>query len=161
VSSDCLLKHDTVAVHLFHQHLVTSLIENINQPLKKIIYFSDGSAAQYKNRKNVLILKIHQDFEVPVEWHFFATSHGKNICNSLGGTLLLAKTFPDSSESTEYSMMSDLKENMQLKNITGFVTCVYDPSWWSGCVLCVDENTNKVKITFLHPYGASPSFTAL
>jgi hypothetical protein len=24
---------------------------------------------------------------VPVEWHFFATSHGKSACDGIGGTL--------------------------------------------------------------------------
>jgi hypothetical protein len=33
-----------------------------------------------------------------------------------------------------------------------------DSSCWLGCVLYVDENTKKVKITFLHSHGPSPSF---
>jgi hypothetical protein len=59
----------------------------INQPPKKIVYFSDGSAAQYKNQKNFLNLTLHQDFRVPAEWRFVATSHGNSHCDSLGGTL--------------------------------------------------------------------------
>ncbi|KAJ4440634.1 hypothetical protein ANN_08781 [Periplaneta americana] len=27
------------------------------------------------------------DFQVAAEWHFFATSHGKSLCDSVGGTL--------------------------------------------------------------------------
>jgi hypothetical protein len=54
-------------------------------PLKKIVYFSDGSAAQYKNRRNLLKITCHnEDFRVPAEWHFFATSHGKSTCNRVG-----------------------------------------------------------------------------
>jgi hypothetical protein len=52
-----------------------------------------------------------------------------------------------SSESTEYNM-SDLKDSMQLKNITGFVMCAYDSSWQSGCVPSTDEN--KVKLLSLN-----------
>ena len=38
---------------------------------KKIIYFSDGAALQYKNRKNFLNLCLHKDdFGVKAEWHF-------------------------------------------------------------------------------------------
>jgi hypothetical protein len=64
-------------------------IENIfESPLKKMVYFSDGSAAQYKNRKKLLYITCHnEDFGVPAEWHFFVTSHGKNACDGVGGTL--------------------------------------------------------------------------
>ena len=33
------------------------------------------------------------DYELKAEWHFFHTSHGKNPCNGIGGTVkhLLAR----------------------------------------------------------------------
>jgi len=37
-----------------------------------------------------------------------------------------------------------------LKDVIGFVTCVYDSLWLLGRVLSADENTNEVKITFLN-----------
>ena len=49
VISECL-HHDTVAVYLFKKNLIKFLKEKY-LPCK-IFYFSDGSAAQYKNRKN-------------------------------------------------------------------------------------------------------------
>ena len=85
--SECL-KHDTVAVYLFQEKLVDFLKKNVPTGVTKIIYFSDGCAAQYKNCKNFLNLCLHKnDFGVDVEWHFFATSHGKNSCDVVGGTL--------------------------------------------------------------------------
>ena len=52
------------------------------------IYFSDGCAGQYKNRYNFINLLHHEeDFELQAEWNFFATSHGKNACDGIGGTL--------------------------------------------------------------------------
>lgn len=79
--------HDTVAVHLFQRLLMTFIRENIAQPTH-IIYFSDGCAAQYKNRKNFVNLCQHvTDFGVSAEWHFFATSHGKGPCDGVGGTV--------------------------------------------------------------------------
>eukprot|EP00731_Ephydatia_muelleri_P035604 Em0140g7a len=55
---------------------------------QKIIYVSDGCAAQYKNCKHFLNLCLHLvDFGVPAEWHFFATSHGKSAGDGAGGTL--------------------------------------------------------------------------
>ena len=60
------------------------------QPQKKflIIYFSDGAASQYKNRKNFVNLCNHMnDFGIAAEWHFSATSYGKGACDGLGGTV--------------------------------------------------------------------------
>ena len=55
---------------------------------KKIIYFSDGAALQYKNRKNFLNLCHHKDdFGVKAEWNFSPISHGKGACDGLGGTV--------------------------------------------------------------------------
>ena len=56
--------------------------------IDKIFYFTDGSAAQYKNRKNFLNLCYHESgFGVQAEWHFYATSHGKEPCDGIGGTV--------------------------------------------------------------------------
>ena len=51
VISDCL-HHDTIAVHLFQRNLVQFLQEKFLS-VDKLLYFSDGSAAQYKNRKTL------------------------------------------------------------------------------------------------------------
>jgi hypothetical protein len=48
----------------------------------------------------------------------------------------------------------------ELKDITGFVafvTCMYDTFWWLGCVLSVNDESNDVKISFLHPHATSAS----
>jgi hypothetical protein len=56
--------------------------------LKKTVYFSYGSTAQCKNRKNFPNLTLHkEDFRVPAAWHFFVTSHGKNAYDALGETI--------------------------------------------------------------------------
>ena len=58
------------------------------QNIVKIHYFSDGCAAQYKNRLNFINLCHHkEDFGIEAEWHFFATSHGKNACDGIGGSI--------------------------------------------------------------------------
>jgi hypothetical protein len=85
--SDCL-KHDSILVHTFQQHLMKFIQNTFESPLKKMVYFSGGPAAQYKNRKNLLNITCHnEDFGVPAKWHFFATSHGKSACDGVGGTL--------------------------------------------------------------------------
>ena len=46
--------------------------------LSTIIYFTDGCAGQYKNRKKFYNLCQHRsDFGLNARWVFFATSHGK------------------------------------------------------------------------------------
>jgi hypothetical protein len=42
--------------------------------------------AQFKNRKN-MNFTLHEDFTVPAEWHFSATSHGISTCDTLGRTV--------------------------------------------------------------------------
>ena len=56
--------------------------------VNKVFYFTDGSSAQYKNRKNFANLTYNKDdFSSDAEWHFFATSHGKGPWDGLGGTV--------------------------------------------------------------------------
>ena len=51
-------------------------------------YFTDGAAAQYKNKKNFVNLAFHaKDFMIEAEWHICATAHGKGPCDGIGGTL--------------------------------------------------------------------------
>jgi hypothetical protein len=59
---------------------------------------------------------------------------------------------------TENPVSSVRKDTNQLKDITGFVSCMYDNFWWLGCVLSVSEESNDVKISFLHPHGPSTSY---
>src|SRR5258705_11209492 len=81
------LRHNTVAVFSFQKRVMESL-KTIVPNLEKIYYFSDGAASQYKNSKNFSNLRQHdKDFGVAAEWHFFGTSHGKNACDGVGGTV--------------------------------------------------------------------------
>ena len=61
IISECL-NHDTTAVYLFQKCFMALLKRVIpaGQPIKKVIYFSDGAASQYKNRKNFLNLCHHE-----------------------------------------------------------------------------------------------------
>ena len=86
VISDCL-RHDTITVHCFLNPILKHMKE-ICPTLKKVYYFSDGAASQYKNCKNFSNLVFREDdFGLKAEWNFFATSHGKNACDGVGGTV--------------------------------------------------------------------------
>jgi hypothetical protein len=67
------------------------------------------------------------------------------------------KTGSASPSHTDSRVMSVLKDMNELKDITGFVTCMYDNLWWLRYVSSVSEELNDVKISFLHPHGPCAS----
>lgn len=82
-------KHNTTSVHLFNKKLISYLkAKHGEEKIKKIVYFSDGAASQYKNKSNFINLVHHKkDFNIDAEWHFFDTSHGKGACDGIEGTV--------------------------------------------------------------------------
>lgn len=120
VISDCL-EHNTVAVYTFQKKLIHFLTATFGEVPRKIIYFSDGSAAQYKNKKNFINLCHHkQDFGIAAEWHFSATAHGKGPCDGVGGTVkrLAAKASLQRPLENQILTPCELYE-WSVKNITG------------------------------------------
>ena len=84
VVSDCL-HHTNPTVYTFISHVIP-FVKTLLDDVKKIYYFSDGAASQYKNHKNFTNLMHHmKDFNISAEWHFFATSHGKSPCDGIEG----------------------------------------------------------------------------
>ena len=80
------LTHDVDHVHEVVKLTCKNVKALTNNNVKKIHYFSDGCAAQYKCCKNFLNLCNHKaEFGIDAEWNFFATSHGKNTCDAIGG----------------------------------------------------------------------------
>ena len=81
------MDHNTAAVHAFLK-VVLLHVKAMIPGLCKIYYFSDGAGSQYKNRKNFANLSCHfSDFGLDAEWNFFASCHGKNACDGIGGTV--------------------------------------------------------------------------
>lgn len=82
------LRHDSISVNLFISKMVNFLRVEKQLIVNKIIFISDGAASQYKNRKNFASLcQFKNKYNIEVQWHFFATSHGKGPCDAIGGTL--------------------------------------------------------------------------
>ncbi len=81
------LKHDVAFVH----SVIKVVLEDLKGKcpnVKHIEYFSDGCAQQYKNR-SIFINLCHykKDFKLDAVWNFFATTHGKQPCDGIGGTV--------------------------------------------------------------------------
>jgi hypothetical protein len=115
------LTHDTISVHAYLrpvlQHLMT-----LNPSLKSVQYFTDGSGAQYKNKKNFANLCAHfEDFKLQAEWHFFASCHGKSACDGIGGTVKRLARLASLQRSTNNQITSPMqlfnwaKENLEIK----------------------------------------------
>ncbi len=86
IISDCLTQ-DTIAVHRFQRKLIAYLKDHL--PFEKVIYFSDGAASQYKNKKNFINLVYYEeDFGIPAEWHFL--QHPIGMVHVLGSVARLS-----------------------------------------------------------------------
>ena len=82
------MTYNTITVYAFLKTLINDHIKTRYPFLKSISYFSDGSPPQYENYKNFANLLMHKkDSGMNAEWHFFASSHGKNVCDLVGGTI--------------------------------------------------------------------------
>ena len=80
------LAHDTVAVHEY-QKIIINYSKNNFEP-KKIYYFTDGAGENFNYKSIFANLQVHEeDFDIPVEWHFHGTAHGKGACDGMGANI--------------------------------------------------------------------------
>ena len=81
-------KHDSHAVQHFNGIMMKHLNEQHTTPFQKVVFFSDGVPAQYKNKTAFADLSCtEEDVGVSAEHHFFGTRHGKGPCDREFGTL--------------------------------------------------------------------------
>ena len=81
------LEHDVSLVRKVLES-IAYMKEHTSVNISKVYYFSDGCAGQYKNCKHFLNLCFHlHDFDINCKWNFFATTHGKLVCDGIGGTV--------------------------------------------------------------------------
>ena len=117
------------------------------------------------------ILGIHFLYSTMDEWSNEMEVLEDRFRNSFSvvGTQKLHAFIPVSREELEVKTVSNLdegrlvrisreKENIEFKDINGFITFVHDRHWWLGCVLKKYPDNGKVKVTVLRPEGPSPSF---
>lgn len=79
------LNHGKVSVWVFMHSVIKELKSEMPQ-LSKLKIFSDGCAAQFKNKFTLSnLLFFEEDFSVKAEWNFFASYHGKGAVDGVGG----------------------------------------------------------------------------
>ena len=57
--------------------------------------------------------------------------------------------------------MTVLTSDLELDQVSGYVTCVYKNQWRVAFVVQTDSENVKVKLTLLHPHGPCQSFNSL
>ena len=80
------MMHDKKAVAVFMFHVVDQLIKKRHQNVKQVYVFSDGPSSQFKNKYIAHFLHTLNKI-VPIQWNYFATSHGKGVVDGIGGTV--------------------------------------------------------------------------
>ena len=81
------MNHCTAAVHAFLKPIFEHLT-SVQPKIDTAIMFSDGSAAQYKNRKNIAsLVRFKENFNLNVEWHYSASCHGKGAVDGIGASI--------------------------------------------------------------------------
>lgn len=137
------LEHNYVAVYLFQTKLIEFLKLKFGR-INKIIFFSDGAASQYKNRKkfyNLCVIEKEQKFKV--EWHFFATYHGKGPCDAIGGTIkrMATKTSLQRPYTDQILTTKDLFRWIQTKDIA------------TNTFLCTQNDYNRMERKIQNKYN--------
>lgn len=123
VSLSDYLKHDTAAVHLYMSKVIAHMKVDLPFTIHKIIYFSDGCSGQYKNRYSMgNVLRHRKEYGIDAEWHFHATSHGKNKCDAIGG-IVKSVAFRATKQQNTANQMTNSKElydflSVRMKSVT-------------------------------------------
>ena len=93
--------HDKITV-IANTMTILDIVTDIYPHVKKVNFFSDGPSSQYKNKyifaPTYLLQQKYERNIDDIYWHYFATSHGKGPCDSLGGNakrIVTRKLFAD------------------------------------------------------------------
>ena len=81
------IEHDVAMVYQVQNEVLKKVLADLPET-KDVTYFSDGCESQYKSRKHLFNLCQHSsEFGINAKWVFFGTSHGKQPCDGIRGTV--------------------------------------------------------------------------
>ena len=78
--------HDKKAVAVFMFQVFEKFIKEKHSDIKQVYVFSDGPSSQFKNKYIANFIHILNKIG-PIQWNYFATSHGKGVVDGIGGTI--------------------------------------------------------------------------
>lgn len=99
-------EHEKTSVLVFMSTVLETLVKQKHPEVTKAHIFSDGQSSQFKNKYIVSILSKLAKI-VQVQWNYFATSHGKGVVDSIGGTI--KRLVWNASQSRRASPVTDAK----------------------------------------------------
>lgn len=113
------LEHSKYSVATCIERIFENMI-SCQPTINTLIVFSDGAASQFKNRFLVNYLELlREKFKLKtLEWHFFATSHGKGVVDGIGGTV------KNVARRQMLSKVSANNVNLPINNAASFITKV-------------------------------------
>ena len=77
--------HKAEAIHAALKHKIADLVENGK---KRIVICSDSPTSQYRNGKNVYLMKrLAQELKINIRLLFTEAGHGKSPCDGVGGNI--------------------------------------------------------------------------
>ena len=77
--------HKAEAIHAALKHKIADLVENGK---KRIVICSDSPTSQYRNGKNVYLMKrLAQELKISIRLLFTESGHGKSPCDGVGGNI--------------------------------------------------------------------------
>lgn len=81
--------HDKYSVSCFTKLAIEEFMKRQDSyQINKLIFFSDGTGQHFKQKYSLCqVVTLNFPDIQEVEWHFFATSHGKGPIDGLGGTI--------------------------------------------------------------------------
>ncbi|CAF1125761.1 unnamed protein product [Adineta steineri] len=81
------LSHDKYCVDVCLNNIISKLNQYLPD-LEEIVFYSDGSACQFKQRylfRNMS--RLMAKYNLKLSWNFFATSHSKGVVDAIGGVV--------------------------------------------------------------------------
>lgn len=77
--------HRAEAIHVALKPKIVKLVE---KGIKRIVICSDSPISQYRNSKNVFLMKkLAQEFDISIRLLFTEAGHGKSPCDGVGGNI--------------------------------------------------------------------------
>lgn len=137
------LDHNVCSVYQFQLKLFQYLKQKLSN-VRKLFFFSDGAGGQYKNRKNFYnLITIKTDYNYDIIWNFFASCHGKNSCDAVGGTL--------KRNATRASLQRPLRDQIQSAE-TLFKWCKSNRNSEIEYIYCSKEQYEELSEQLEHKY---------